>query len=258
MVRLKMSRDIWFSDSDFDMFYDDWMTTENVKLNKITLGKDLALLVDRKYPEGISDQIDERYNFFYNKALALQQKLVMIQYAEACYHHAKTDFELTQNMTFPAFYGMGASKILFFVESIVIFARNALDVSASVYSDLLLSKREDSFNNLSKKILKNNDERFVDLKNSFERWGEDRTSAYRLLCGITHGRALRDIIIHQSVIHLEYFEYKEDSEREKLFLVLKDMDPIYLDDFIKDFIEDLTEIFKTCNSCCELILNSSC
>lgn len=32
-----MSRDIWFSDSDFDMFYDDWMTTENVKLNKITL-----------------------------------------------------------------------------------------------------------------------------------------------------------------------------------------------------------------------------
>lgn len=251
-----MSRDTWFSASDFDMFYDDWTTTEDVKLNEITLGKDLALLVDKKYPEGISDEVDERYNFFYNKALALQQKLVMIQYAEVCYHHAKMDFELTQNMTFPAFYGIGASKILFFVESIVIFARNALDVSASVYSDLLLGKREDSFNNLSKKILKNNDDRFADLKNSFERWGEDCTSAYRLLCGKTHGRALRDIIIHQSVIRLEYFEYKEDSEREKLFLVLKDMDPICLDDFIKDFIEDFFQIFKTCNSCCEVVLSS--
>lgn len=251
-----MNRDTWFSASDFDMFYDDWMTMEDVKLNKITLGKDLALLVDRKYPEGISNEVDERYNFFYNKALALQQKLVMIQYAEACYHHAKTDFESTQNKTVPAFYGMGASKILFYVESIIIFARNALDVSASVYSDLLLGKREDSFNNLSKKILKNNDDRFVDLKNSFERWGEDRTSAYRLLCGKTHGRALRDIIIHQSVIRLEYFEYKKDSEREKLFLVLNDMNPICLDDFIKDFIEDFFQIFKTCNSCCELVLNN--
>ena len=205
-----MNRDTWFFASDFDMFYDDWTTTEDVKLNEITLGKDLALLVDRKYPEGISDEVDEHYNFFYNKALALQQKIVMIQYAEACYHHAKTDFELTQNMTVPSFYGKGASKILFYVESIVIFARNALDVSASVYSDLLLGKREDSFNKLSKKILKINDDRFVDLKKSFERWGEDRTSAYRLLCGKTHGRALRDIIIHQSVIRLEYFKTKNN------------------------------------------------
>lgn len=251
-----MSREIWFTDSDFDMFYDNWMTTEEVKLNEITLGKDLALLVDRKYPEGISDEIDERYNFLYNKALALQQKIVMIQYAEECYHHSKTEFELTQNMKFPAFYGMGASKILFYVESIIIFARNALDVSASVYSDLLLDKRLDSFNSLSKNILNDNDNRFGDLKNSFERWGEDRTSTYRLLCGTTHGRALRDMIIHQAVIRLEYFEYKEDSDREKLFLVLKDMDPICLDDFIKDFIEGLFEIFETCNSYCKLALNS--
>ena len=67
---------------------------------------------------------------------------------------------------------------------------------------------------------------------------------------------MRDIIIHQSVIRLEYFEYKEDSEREKLFLILKNMDPICLDDFIKDFIEDFFQIFKTCNSCCELVLSS--
>ena len=251
-----MSRGTCFFFDEFDMFYDDWMTTDNVKLNKITLGKDLALLVDKKYPEGISDEMDDRYNFFYNKALALQQKIVMIQYAEACYHHVKNDFEITQNMTVPAFYGMGASKILFFVESIIVFARNALDVSASVYSDLLLDKRYDSFNNLSKKILNMEDDRFVGLKNSFERWGKDRTSAYRLLCGITHGRALRDIIIHQSVIRLEYFEYKENSEKEKLFLVLKDMDPICLDDFIKDFIKNFLEIFKICNNCCELVLNS--
>ncbi len=73
----------------------------------------------------------------------MQQKLAMMQYAIHNYHLAKTDFESTQNMTIPALYGMGKTKILFYVESAIVFARNSLDVSACIYSDILLNRRED-------------------------------------------------------------------------------------------------------------------
>ena len=69
-----MSRETSFSDSDFEMFYDDWTTGEKINLEEILIGEELALLVDKKYPEGTSDEIDERYNTLYYKALALQQK----------------------------------------------------------------------------------------------------------------------------------------------------------------------------------------
>lgn len=251
-----MSRETSFSDFDFEMFYDDWTTGEKINLEEILIGEELALLADKKYPEGTSDEIDERYNTLYYKALALQQKIVMLQYARLNYHQAKTDFELTQNMTIPAFYGLGATKVLFFVETMIILARNALDVSSSVYSQILFDKRKDSFNDFSKEIMKKEDGLFSDLKSLFESWSENPTSVYRLLCGTTHGRALRDIIIHQAVIRLQYFEYKENSEREKLFLLLKDLEPICLDDFIEEFIDGLFLIFRACNRCCELVLNN--
>lgn len=244
-----------FSDDFFDMFYDDWMITGNIKIEKNLLGMDLAHFIEKKYPENTGDETDEKYTLFYNKALALQQKIVMMQYAKANYFIAKADFESTQNMTIPAFYGMGATGILFYIETIVVLARNALDISASIYSEILLNTKNDSFNDLSKKILKGDNKLFTDLKHAIEKWGDNPISAYRLLCGTTKGRALRDIIIHQSVINLQYFEYKVNSEKEKLFLVLKGIEPICLDDFVNCFMDELFEIFRTYNRCCELVLN---
>jgi len=146
-----MSRYNWHSDSDFEMIYDDWMVTSGEKIDPNIFAEELVTYIDKKYPEHISDEIDNSYNHFYDKALAMQQKLAMMQYAIYNYHLAKADFESTQNMIIHALYGMGKTKILFYVESAIVFARNTLDVSASIYSDILLNRREDSFNELCKK-----------------------------------------------------------------------------------------------------------
>ena len=159
-----MSRNNWHSDSDFEMIYDDWMVTSGEKINPIILAEELVTYIDQKYPQNISDEIDETYNRFYDKALAMQQKLAMMQYSIHNYHLVKADFESTQNMIIPALYGMGKTKILFYVESAIVFARNSLDVSATIYSDILLNRREDSFNELCKKIDKQDDSIFDDFK----------------------------------------------------------------------------------------------
>lgn len=47
----------------------------------------------------------------------------------------------------------------------IIFARNALDIAAYVYEDILFNIRIDSFNKLIKKVRTSNDSLFQDLKN---------------------------------------------------------------------------------------------
>ena len=250
-----MSRNNWHSDSDFEMIYDDWMVTSGEKINPIILAEELVTYIDQKYPQNISDEIDESYNRFYDKALAMQQKLAMMQYAIHNYHLVKADFESTQNMIIPALYGMGKTKILFYVESAIVFARNSLDVSASIYSDILLNRREDSFNELCKKIDKQDDSIFDDFKGKKASWQEDSLNAFNLLCGTSKGRALRDIIIHQTNVNLVYDEFKENSEREKLFIILKDFGQIDLDSFINQFTLELYDILNECNNLCKKVIN---
>ena len=59
------------------------------------------------------------------------------------------------------------------------------------------------------------------MKEYFLKNSDDGLCAYRLLCGSEKGRALRDIIIHQANVNLIYSEYRENSEKERLFLILK-------------------------------------
>lgn len=251
-----MSRNIWHSDSDFEMIYDDWMVTSSEKIDPKIFAEELVTYIGQKYPENISEEIDNTFDHFYDKALAMQQKLAMMQYAIYNYHLVKADFESTQNMTIPAFYGMAKTKILFYVESAIVFARNSLDVSACIYSDILLNRREDSFNELCKKIEKQEDSIFDDFKAKKSSWQENDLNAFNLLCGTSRGRALRDIIIHQTNVNVEYDEYKENSEREKLFIILKDFGQIDLDEFIEYFTFELYNIFIECNNLCKKVLNS--
>ncbi len=250
-----MSRNNWQSDSDFEMIYDDWMVSEKEEYDFVVLAETLARYVNKKYPENISDEIDEKYDHLYDKALALQQKLAMAQYAVKKYYDSKKDFESTQNMDIPCLYGQAKTRILFYLESIIVFGRNALDVSSNIYSDILLDSKIDSFNKLCKRIDKLDDSFFDEFKERLSAWREADISAFNLMCGEEKGRALRDTIIHQANVRINYYEYKENSEKEALFIDLKDHKPIDLDWFIESFIDGLYEIINECNALCYKKIN---
>ena len=191
------------------------------------------------------------------KALAAHQKLAMMYFAEYNIHDVKSDFESTQNMECPALYGIGKTQILFYVESMILFARNALDVAATVYSKLIFNKRTDSYNEFSKRVISSNNSLLTELKSYLENHSGNTLSAFRLLCGTEKGRALRDIIVHQSNIKLAYLEYKENSEKERLFLILKDTEPVDFNCFITTFLEEVEELFSKTNNCLKATVENS-
>lgn len=50
---------------------------------------------------------------------------------------------------------------------------------------------------------------------------------------------------------MEYHEYKENGEKEYLFLLLKGMEPVDLDWFVSNFIDEVEEIFYKTTECNE-------
>ena len=235
---------------EFDMMWSDWISTD-IEMKKTYVAKELLRCVEVKYPNTGNAEINDIFDRFYDKALTLNQKLSMMLYAQFNIKKVKQEFEITQNMEFPMLYGIANTELLFYFESMIVFARNALDVAATIYCDLIFDKRCDSFNSFSKSIIKSDDPLLVDIKDYFVSNGEDVISAYRLLCGSEKGRALRDIIIHQANVKLEYCEYKENSEKEHLFLMIKDSEPIDFDWFVSNFADEVVEILEKTNSCCE-------
>lgn len=72
------------------------------------------------------------------------------------------------------------------------------------------------------------------------------THAFRLLCGSERGRSLRDQIVHQTNIKLEYDEYKEGSNKEKLFIVLyKGEIVICYREFMRNFVMEVVEMISS-------------
>ena len=242
---------------DFDMIYDDWMIMGTLEIKKSNVIKDMFAYVQLKYSQSNDEESEKEYNYMLQKALAAHQKLAMMYFAEYNIHDVKSAFESTQNMECPALYGVGKTQILFYVESMILFARNALDVAATVYSKLIFNKRTDSYNEFSKRVISSNDSSLTELKTYLENHSDNTLSAFRLLCGTEKGRALRDIIVHQSNIKLEYLEYKENSEKERLFLILKDTEPIDFNYFVTTFLEEVEELFSKTNNCLKATVENS-
>lgn len=232
--------------NEFDSMFDDWTTEESIDVEVDSaakyLAKDMMKYVSAKYPASGDDEIKETYYHLFDKALAMQQKLYMMFYAKSKLLIAKHDFEMTQNMNYPALYGLGKTAILFYLESIIIFARCALDTSATIYSDLLFDRRDDSFHSFSKRVIKSDNPSLKELKLYYSELASEKLSAFRLLCGEEKGRALRDIIIHQANINLVYSEYKENCEKEKLFILIKGVEPIDFDWFVEHFIGEVIRL----------------
>lgn len=236
---------------EFDMLYDDWMSCKIKKIERNFTAKEFVALAEIKYPKDQSKEIDEKFDFLYEKALAAHQKIAMMMYAKSKFLEIQEDFESTQNMDIPALYGMGKTELLFYFESMIIFARNTLDIVAYIYSDLFFDQRMDSFNKFVKKIKKSESSVLAELKQFYNELEEDEMSALKVLCGTEKGRALRDIIIHQANVRIGYYEYKKDSEKERLFLEVKDKKLIDIDFFIFYFTQEVIDIMELTNKCCK-------
>lgn len=232
--------------------YDDWMD-ENIPQSNVPY--EMMDCLDAKYSGQIrpafvfrsdedSSDIEKEYYYLRDKIVVCHQKLNMMQYARRNAIECRQEFETTQNMNFPALFGTDRTKILFYIESTVLLARNVLDVAATFFARLLLNRRTDSFNDLSKRLLKEKQQEYMPLQQYFNAAGDNPTHTYRLLCGVTRGRSLRDIIIHQTNIRIEYLEYRENSEKEKLFVIIKDTPPIEFDDLLTGLCAGVEEILR--------------
>lgn len=118
----------------------------------------MAMLVEIKYSCHMND---ENFEHMYDKALTTHQKLAMMQFFKSKLEEVILDLESTQNRDVPVLYGISKIMILFYCESMIIFARNALDVETYVYGDLLFGTRVDSFNKLIKKVKTSDDSLFL-------------------------------------------------------------------------------------------------
>ena len=249
------STDFEWNYDEFEAIYNDWTGKERKNVKHLDIAKYMLSCIFCKFAkEGVNEESIEEMVYLYDKILIIHQKIAMMMFAESNIHIEKENFEVTQNMDAPLLYGAPKTRILFYTESMILYARNALDIAASFFSKLIFQKREDSFNKFSKMVIKSNDVALAELKDYFEKNSSNELSAYRLLCGTEKGRALRDIIVHQANINLDYMEYKENSDKEKLFLFLKDEEPLDFKLFVSNFVYEFTEIFvKTINGCNEFL-----
>lgn len=232
--------------------YEDWMG-EDIPQSNATY--EMMDCLDAKYSDCIdtssfrliddSTSDDEReYYHLRSKVTACHQKLNMMQYARKKAIECRCEFETTQNMCCPALFGVEKTQILFYAETTVLLARSALDIAAPFFSKLLFGNRTDSFNDLSKKIINETSGKHSALHQYFKTVSNNPSHAFRLLCGVTKGRALRDIIVHQSNIRIHYLEYRENSEKEKLFVIVNDTYPIEFDEFLFNLCSGVEEILQ--------------
>lgn len=208
---------------------------------KIQIGYDLFNLIEHNASIDTETKINLK-----EKAVTCHQKIKMMMFAEKCAIKKLNEFETSQNMEMPCLFGDDETTLLYHTESTILFARNALDVVAAIFHYIVFSERNDSFNKFTKKILNNENGKFVYLKSYICEIDKFDTHAFRLLCGSEKGRALRDQIVHQTNIKLEYDEYKEGSDEEKLFIVLyKGEIMIPYREFMRNFVMEVVEMISS-------------
>lgn len=189
---------------------------------------------------------DETKTYLKDKAIVCHQKLKMMLFAEKCALEHLREFEITQNMEMPCLFGDDKTLLLYHTESTILFARNALDVVATIFDYVVFGKKSDSFNGFTKKILADTSDKLACLKAYMQELDEADIHAFRLLCGSEKGRALRDQIVHQTNLKLDYYEYKEGSEKERLYIELhKGENLIPYREFMRNFVVEVIEMISS-------------
>lgn len=208
---------------------------------KIQIGQDLFNLIENNTSIDRETKINLK-----EKAVICHQKIKMMLFAEKCAIKTLNEFEISQNMEMPCLFGDDETTLLYHTESTILFARNALDVVATIFHYIAFHERCDSFNKFTKRILKDESDKFFYLKSYICEIDKLDIHAFRLLCGSEKGRALRDQIVHQTNINLDYYEYKEGSDKEKLFILLdKSKMMIPYREFMSDFVMEVVEMISS-------------
>lgn len=194
-------------------------------------------------------KIDQKKEeLLHSKIENYSRKLCMMDYAGEQVIIAENDFMATQNRECPCLIWEDEIKILYHLESMILFGRSALDVAAYLFSSFLIKPyggvRYDSFNKFSKQISSSKDDNLKILKELFKDLEEKEYSTYRLLCGSERGRSLRDVISHQTILKVEYCETKMHSEKEYCHVVVNKF-PISLEIFINKICFEVISIFFT-------------
>jgi hypothetical protein len=162
---------------------------------------------------------------------------------------AEREFYSTTLRESPALFGHEAIELFYHLEAFVFFARSSLDVAAAVFGPLLLSKKLDSFNDLTKAIVgtKKRDSAGERLGDDFVAWvtaeREDPHGWMPVLCGDERGRALRDKVAHQTGFPIHYQELFVESEKEYAVVRLAKDVTLPLDKFLDTVRDGVVENF---------------
>jgi len=196
---------------------------------------------------------DENNDFLKAKLLDSCRKLSMMWFAGDKVLETESEFYASTLKESPALFGEDAVNLHYHLESIVLFARSALDIASGIFGELLPApfqrKRFDSFNDLVKAITKG-EERLVVVR-CFKLLRSLPYSWLSLIASIDK-RSLRDKIAHQMGFPIEYMELNPNSEKESAVIILdrKEDHFLPLPLFINSLREGVIEGFSIFESIC--------
>jgi hypothetical protein len=203
----------------------------------------------------IQTEIDEELTDLLSaKLLDCCRKLSMMWLAGDKILETESEFYRSTTQDSPALFGEEAINLHYHLESMILFARSALDIASRIFGELLplpfQRKRFDSFNDLVKAITKG--EKRLSVAVLFDVLRSDPYSWLSLIADIEKGRSLRDKIVHQIGFPIEYMELNPNSEKESAVVMIdrKNFSYLPLPEFVNTLREGVVEGFFLLESIC--------
>ena len=231
---------LW-SDLEILVYYDGVFDNGFPKLPGIEMEKFLVAKKD-----------NENYHLLQAKLSASCRKMVMMWVAGDRAIKAEAEFYSVTYHDSPALFGKDAVDLNYHLESLVLFARSALDISSRLFGELLpepfQKKRFDSFNDLVKAILANSQP--SNLAATFESLRDDPFSWLSFVANVQKGRSLRDQLAHQIGFPIEYIALRPPSEKESAVVLLGDDKYIPIPQFVNKLREGVVNGFLLLEQAC--------
>jgi hypothetical protein len=181
------------------------------------------------------------------------RKMLMMWVAGDKALEAEREFYATTIHDAPALRGRHAVEVQYHCEAMIFFARSALDLAAYAFAKLLppslTVKRTDSFNDLLKAIVSNEELRA--LGELVEGWRTAEPGWLPLVADVEKGRSLRDQLAHQMGFPLGYQDISLETEKRSAVVVIGGNAPIPLGDLIETLRVGVVGALVSLENVCE-------